>query len=132
MRITPVSALAQRLFHRFGALARYVVLRRQLADINRRLARLEHADLRAVGSHLVRELELSTRQSREASTTNLAHSRANAPNPRVRLLGMAQWLASAYRETEDSDDESMREMHRLVMRSLRHLRESGGYEYRTA
>ena len=41
MRITPVSALAQRLFHRFGVLARYVVLRRQLADRNVNLLSLD-------------------------------------------------------------------------------------------
>jgi|APFre7841882724_1041349.scaffolds.fasta_scaffold12468_1 hypothetical protein len=127
-----VTEFAQRFFQRFARLARYVVLRRQLAEINRTLGRLELADLRAVAQHTARELDLSSRQSREASTTNHAFNRTRAGNPRVRILGIGQWLASAYRETEDSSDEGLREMHRLVCRALRLLRESGGALARAA
>lgn len=119
-----MSEFATRFVNRVRGFARYVVLRRQIAGIARAVDGLNVADRRALIAHTMRELELSLRQSREASTTNAAFARARADNPRVRLVGMGQWIASAFRETEHSPFGEMQELHRQVMRLMRLLRES--------
>lgn len=78
--------------------------------------------------HLAREFEISVHQSREASTTNAAFARVRSGNPRVRLLGLAQWLTSAYRETEESPYGEIQDAHRQVKRTMRVLRESVGVQ----
>ncbi len=119
-----MSEFATRFVNRVRGFARYVVLRRQIAGIARAVDGLNVADRRALIAHTMRELELSLRQSREASTTNAAFARARADNPRVRLVGMGQWIASAFRETEHAPFGEMQELHRQVMRLMRLLRES--------
>jgi hypothetical protein len=119
-----VAEFASNFINRVRIFARYVVLRRQLAQIARTIDGLNLADRRALIAHTQRELEISQRQSREASTTNAAFIRARAENPRVRLVGMGQWLTSAFRETEQSSFGEMQELHRQVMRMMRILRES--------
>lgn len=119
-----MAEFASNFVNRVRVFARYVVLRRQLAAIGRSIDGLNLADRRALIAHTQRELEISQRQSREASTTNAAFLRARAENPRVRLVGMGQWLTSAFRESEQSSYGEMQELHRQVMRMMRILRES--------
>lgn len=119
-----MAEFASNFVNRVRVFARYVVLRRQLAAIGRSIDGLNLADRRALIAHTQRELEISQRQSREASTTNAAFLRARAENPRVRLVGMGQWLTSAFRESEQSSFGEMQELHRQVMRMMRILRES--------
>jgi hypothetical protein len=121
-----VVDFAQRFFSRVGVFTRYVVLRRQLAEIARSMEALNVADRRALTAHTAREFDLSMRQSREASTTNAGFARARSGNARVRLVGIAQWLTSAFRETEDSPFSEMQDLHRQLMRTMRLLRESAG------
>lgn len=122
-----MSDMVQRALLRMRVLGRYLVLRRQLAEIRRQLDALSSADQRAVIAHVAREMQLSQRQSRDAETTNLAFGRSRTGNPRVRVIGMAQWLTSAFRETEQSPHAELQEMHRQLMRTMRLLRETTGY-----
>jgi hypothetical protein len=121
-----MSDVVQRTLLRLRVLGRYLVLRRQLADIRRQIDGLSTADQRALIAHANRELQISQRQSREAESTNAAFARARTGNPRVRLIGVAQWLVSAFRETEQSPHGEMQELHRQLMRTFRLLRESAG------
>lgn len=121
-----MNDLVQRTLLRLRVLGRYLVLRRQLADIRRQIGGLSTADQRALIAHANRELQISQRQSREAESTNAAFARARTGNPRVRLIGVAQWLVSAFRETEQSPHGEMQELHRQLMRTFRLLRESAG------
>jgi hypothetical protein len=126
MEIATVKAAAQRMMLRVNGLARYMVLRRQLAEIARGVSRLSTADQRALAVHVHREFELSARQSREASTTNAGFARSRSSNARVRLLGMAQWITSAFRETEQAEYPEMTDIHRQIMRLMRMLRQTAG------
>ena len=72
-------------------------------------------------------MQLSQRQARDAETTNAAFARARTGNPRVRLIGIAQWLTSRFRETEQSPHGEMQELNRQLERSMRLLREATGY-----
>jgi hypothetical protein len=119
--------MVQRTMLRIRVLGRYMVLRRQLAEIRRSIDALSTADQRALIAHASRELQLSQHQSREAETTNAAFDRARTGNPRVRLIGIAQWLTSAFRETEHSEHGGIQELHRQLMRTFRLLREATGY-----
>lgn len=132
MEFSAVRSAAQRMMLRVNGLARYLVLRRQLSEISRQVGRLSLADQRALGVHVHREYELSARQSREASTTNAGFARARSPNARVRLLGMAQWITSAYRETEQAQYAELADLHRQLARLMRILRQSAGDLVRAA
>ena len=121
-----MNEFAQRLILKVRVLARYLVLRRQLAEIARQIDALSIADQRALLVHATRELQVSQRQSREAASTNTAFARARTDNPRVRLIGIAQWMTSAFRETEDSEHQELQNLHRQMMRSFRLLRQATG------
>ena len=122
-----MNELVQRSVLRMRVLGRYLVLRRQLAEIRRSVDALSVADQRALIAHATREMQISQRQSREAESTNAAFSRARTGNPRVRLIGVAQWLTSAFRETEDSEFGEIQELHRQLMRTFRLLRQATGF-----
>jgi hypothetical protein len=126
MEFATVRTAAQRMMLRVNGLARYMVLRRQLAEVARGVSRLSTADQRALAVHVHREFELSARQSREASTTNAGFARSRSSNARVRLLGMAQWITSAFRETEQAEYPEMTDIHRQIMRLMRILRQTAG------
>jgi hypothetical protein len=117
----------QRAVLRMRVLGRYLVLRRQLAEMRRQIDGLSGADQRAVIAHVAREMQISQRQARDAESTNAAFARARTGNPRVRVIGMAQWLTSAFRETEQSPHGELQELHRQLMRTMRLLRETTGY-----
>ena len=122
-----MSEIVQRTMLRMRVLGRYLVLRRQLAEIRRNIDALSTADQRALIAHAAREMQLSERQSRDAESTNAAFGRARTGNPRVRLIGIAQWLTSAFRESEQSDHGEMQELHRQLKRAFRLLREATGH-----
>lgn len=122
-----MNDIVQRTLLKMRVLGRYLVLRRQLAEMRRHLDALSSADQRAVVSHVTREMQISQRQARDAESTNVAFARARTGNPRVRVIGMAQWLTSAFRETEQSPHGELQDLHRQLMRTLRMLRESTGY-----
>jgi hypothetical protein len=122
-----MNEFVQRTVVRIRVLGRYLVLRRQLAEVRRGLNTLSTADQRALLAHAQREMQLSQRQARDAETTNAAFARARTGNPRVRLIGIAQWLTSAYRETEQSPHGEMQELNRQLKRAMRLLREATGY-----
>ena len=112
------------LYSRVAVTARYLLLRRQLAEIVRAIEPLNVADRKLLQIHVTREMEISARESRESSTTNAAFARARSDNSRLRVLGIAQWIASAFRETESSPHAEIQDMHRQLMRTLRLLKES--------
>jgi hypothetical protein len=122
-----VNDIVQRTLLKMRVLGRYLVLRRQLAEMRRQLDALSSADQRAVIAHVTREMQISQRQARDAESTNVAFARARTGNPRVRVIGLAQWLTSAFRETEQSPHGELQDLHRQLMRTLRMLRESTGY-----
>ena len=117
-----MNEFVQRTMVRIRVLGRYMVLRRQLAEVRRAMD-----DQRALLSHAQREMQVSQRQSRDAESTNAAFARTRTANPRVRLIGIAQWVNSAYRETEQSPFGEMQELNRQLKRSMRLLREATGY-----
>jgi hypothetical protein len=122
-----MNDFVQRTMVRIRVLGRYMVLRRQLAEVRRAMDGLSTADQRALLSHAQREMQVSQRQSRDAESTNAAFARTRTANPRVRLIGIAQWVTSAYRETEQSPFGEMQELNRQLKRSMRLLREATGY-----
>lgn len=122
-----MNDIVQRAMVRMRVLGRYLVLRRQLAEVRRQLDALSSADQRAVIAHVAREMQISARQARDAESTNVAFARARTGNPRVRVIGMAQWLTSAFRETEQSPHAALQDLHRQLMRTMRLLRETTGY-----
>lgn len=122
-----MNEFVQRTMVRIRVLGRYMVLRRQLAEVRRAMDALSTADQRALLSHAQREMQVSQRQSRDAESTNVAFARTRTGNPRVRLIGIAQWVTSAYRETEQSPFGEMQELNRQLKRSMRLLREATGY-----
>lgn len=122
-----MNDIVQRTLLKMRVLGRYLVLRRQLAEMRRQLDALSSADQRAVIAHVTREMQISQRQARDAESTNVAFARARTGNPRVRVIGMAQWLTSAFRETEQSPHGELQDLHRQLMRTLRMLRENTGY-----
>ena len=119
-----MKAAAQRVFERFSLVARYLVLRRQLAEVVRMVEPLNVPDRRLLHAHVCRELDISARESRDSGTTNAAFQRARSDNSRLRVLGIAQWIASAFRETEESPHGEFQDLHRQLSRTLRLLRES--------
>lgn len=119
-----MKAFVSNLYSRIAVTARYLLLRRQLAEIVRAIEPLNVADRKLLQIHVTREMEISARESREASTTNAAFARARSDNSRLRVLGIAQWIASAFRETESSPHGEIQDMHRQLMRTLRLLKES--------
>ena len=122
-----MNDIVQRTLLKMRVLGRYLVLRRQLAEMRRQLDALSSADQRAVIAHVTREMQISQRQARDAASTNVAFARARTGNPRVRVIGMAQWLTSAFRETEQAPHGELQDLHRQLMRTLRMLRENTGY-----
>ena len=121
---TIMKETAQRIFARMSLVARYLVLRRQLAEVVRVIETLNTPDRRLLHAHACRELDISARESRDAGTTNAAFARARSDNSRLRVLGIGQWLASAMRETEESAHGEFQDLHRQLMRAFRLLRES--------
>lgn len=119
-----MSDFANNLFQRFGSFARYVVVRRQLSEIARLIDTLSTSERRTLVTHAAREIELSSKESREASTTNAGFIRARSENSKVRIIGISQWIASAFRETEFSPHNEMQDLHRQIMRLMRLLKEN--------
>ncbi|MFO0042203.1 MAG: hypothetical protein ACK55W_09725 [Pseudomonadota bacterium] len=111
---------------RLRALIRFLVVRRQLAEVRRRIDALSGADLRSVVTQVSRDLQVPERGVTTARSTDAAFSRVRAVSARVRVLGIAQWLVAAIHETAPSPHAELQDLHRQVLRTVRRLRESGG------
>ncbi len=111
---------------RLRALVRFLVVRRQLAEVRRRIDALPGADLRSVVTQVSRDLQVPQHEAPTARSTDAAFRRVRASSARVRVLGIAQWLVAAIHETAPSPHGELQDLHRQVLRTVRRLRESGG------
>lgn len=102
---------------------RYFALRKQLAEIQRHIDQLSLADRRALYTHVRRELDSSNTQQREPTYLQTCLLRARASNPKVRLVGISQWLVGVFQETEGNEASELHDLHRNVMRVIRQLKE---------
>jgi len=122
------------------ALARYITLRNQLKDLERAIGGLSMDQKRALftlaqkefanaASAAVPHLYASENPERYApwgNGTAIALDRVRSDNLPLKLRGIALWLAVTYHETKDLPYSEMQDMHRMVQRCVRLLRESVG------
>ena len=123
-----MNEFTNRLFDRFGAMRRYLTLRRQLAAIDKLIESLSPSERMQLIDLTARDIG----QRSKNEDTESGYARARSENIHLRLHGISQWLGVAYRETRDSRHDDVRDLHREVMRSLRLLRESVGRVARVA
>ncbi len=122
------------------ALARYLTLRNQLKDLERAIGGLSMDQKRALftlaqkefanaAAAAVPHLYASENPERYApwgNGTAIALDRVKSDNLPLKLRGIALWLAVTYHETKDLPYSEMQDMHRMVQRCVRLLKESVG------
>jgi hypothetical protein len=126
-----MSELAQRLLNRVSVLTRYLVLRHQLSEVSRVVEGMNGAERKQLNDLALRELDALRRFVRDANTAT-GFERVKSGSAHVRLLGTAQWLSSAFQETEESAAGEMKDLNRQLMRVYRLLRESSQLAERPA
>jgi hypothetical protein len=118
-------------------LTRYLVLKRQLKEVDEAVRELNAEQRRELVLLIERELgcaaaspapHLYGAQRIHASAAwgdgnEIAIERVRASNVLLKLRGLAAWLAIAYHETRTHQSREMQDLHRQVMRSIRLLRE---------
>ena len=123
---------------RLIALTRSVQLRRQFREINKALEALAPNARRQLAAISLREFSNASKSEFPhlyatppeekyrawGSGTDIALERLRSDNLQVRLRGVALWLTVAYHETKDSPYAEQQELHRLVVRALRTLKEA--------
>lgn len=122
------------------ALTRYLTLRSQLKDLERAIGGLSLDQKRALFALAQKEFsnaaaapvphlyasENAERYSPWGNGTAIAQERMRSDNLPLKLRGIALWLAVTYHETKDLPYGEMQDMHRMVQRCIRLLRESLG------
>ena len=120
------------------AYGRCWMLRRQLSEVEKYMARLNTEQRRALLALTQREFAAAGQESQPhlyaseghdryspwGRGTELALERMRSGNQTLGVRGVALWLAVAYHETKDVGYASIDEVHRRVLRSVRQLRES--------
>ena len=123
---------------RLIALTRGMQLKRQFKDIEKALEQLAPNARRQLAAIALREFANASKSEFPhlyaippdekyrpwGSGTDIGLERLRSDNMQVRLRGVALWLTVAYHETKDSPFGEQQELHRLVMRSLRSLKEA--------
>ncbi len=126
------------LITRLIALTRGMQLRRQFKEIEKMLEQLAPNPRRQLAALSMREFSNAAKceyphlyatppEEKYApwgSGTAIGYERMKSDSLQVRLRGLALWLTVAFHETKDSQFADQRELHRLVMRTLRTLKES--------
>jgi len=123
---------------RLIALTRNMQLRRQFKEIEKAIEQLAPNSRRQLAALAMREFSnaskceyphlYSTPQDEKyspwGSGTAIGYERMKSDSLQVRLRGLALWLTVTFHETKDSPYADQRELHRLVMRTLRTLKET--------
>ena len=126
------------LITRLIALTRGMQLRRQFKEIEKALDQLNPNARRQLAALAMREFSNAAKSefphlyatppdekySPWGSGTSIGFERMKSDSLQVRMRGVALWLTVTFHETKDSPDADQRELHRLVMRTLRTLKES--------
>jgi hypothetical protein len=126
------------LITRLIALTRGMQLRRQFKEIEKALDQLNPNARRQLAALAMREFSNVAKSefphlyatppdekySPWGSDTAIGFERMKSDSLQVRMRGMALWLTVTFHETKDSAYADQRELHRLVMRTLRTLKES--------
>jgi hypothetical protein len=113
-------------------------LRRQFKEIEKALDQLNPNARRQLAALAMREFSNAAKSefphlyatppdekySPWGSGTAIGFERMKSDSLQVRMRGMALWLTVTFHETKDSAYADQRELHRLVMRTLRTLKES--------
>jgi hypothetical protein len=122
---------------RLLAMTRIMKLGRQLREIENAIYALPSPLERQVASIAARELDLASRcdppwmygaAPEEAgmawgSGAETGITRVRSDNPQVRMRGIGLWLAVTYYETRETEIAGASELHRRIMRVVRHLKE---------
>jgi hypothetical protein len=126
------------LMTRLIALTRGMQLRRQFREIEKAIEQLSPSTRRQLAALAMREFSLASKAefphlygtspdekySPWGSGTAIGYERMKSDSLQVRLRGMALWLTVAFHETKDTQFGDQKELHRLIMRTLRTLKES--------
>ena len=126
------------LITRLIALTRGMQLRRQFKEIEKALDQLAPNARRQLAALAMREFSNAAKSefphlyatppdekySPWGSGTSIGFERMKSDSLQVRMRGVALWLTVTFHETKDSPYADQRELHRLVMRTLRTLKES--------
>ncbi|SFN57395.1 hypothetical protein [Dokdonella immobilis] len=126
------------LITRLIALTRGMQLRRQFKEIEKALEQLNPSARRQLAALAMREFSNAAKSefphlyatppdekySPWGSGTSIGFERMKSDSLQVRMRGVALWLTVTFHETKDSPYADQRELHRLVMRTLRTLKES--------
>ncbi|MCB1571252.1 MAG: hypothetical protein KDI72_09490 [Xanthomonadales bacterium] len=126
------------LITRLIALTRGMQLRRQFKEIEKALDQLNPNARRQLAALAMREFSNAAKSefphlyatppdekySPWGSGTSIGFERMKSDSLQVRMRGVALWLTVTFHETKDSPYADQRELHRLVMRTLRTLKES--------
>lgn len=126
------------LITRLIALTRGMQLRRQFKDLEKIIEQLAPNSRRQLAALAMREFSNASKSefphlygtapeekySPWGSGTAVGYERMKSDSLQVRLRGLALWLTVAFHETKESEFGDQRELHRLIMRTLRTLKES--------
>ena len=126
------------LITRLIALTRGMQLRRQFKEIEKALDQLNPNARRQLAALAMREFSNAAKSefphlyatppdekySPWGSGTSIGFERMKSDSLQDRMRGVALWLTVTFHETKDSPYADQRELHRLVMRTLRTLKES--------
>jgi hypothetical protein len=113
-------------------------LRRQFKEIEKALDQLNPNARRQLAALAMREFSNAAKcefphlyatppdekYSPWGSGTSIGFERMKSDSLQVRMRGVALWLTVTFHETKDSPYADQRELHRVVMRTLRTLKES--------
>ncbi|ANB17691.1 hypothetical protein [Dokdonella koreensis] len=127
-----------RLVIRIIALSRATQLRRQFREVDKAIEELTPNARKQLAALTMREFSAASKSEFPhlyatpaedkyrpwGAGTEIGLERMRSENPQVRMRGIALWLTVAYHETKDSPFERQQEMHRLVLRALRALKET--------
>ena len=114
---------------RLLALARYLMLLRQLREIRRIVQELPITAQRAVGQLAMSEIRNAARCTQPhlygsqvedryqpwGDATQQAYARAQSRTPQLKLRGIALWLAVVFHETRDSSHSQLQSIQREVL-----------------
>lgn len=124
----------RRLVTRVTSLGRTARLRRQFADIEKRVLELPRAYRDQLAELIGRECgnvaaapnpALYGAQVENGVTTNgldIGLERSRSDNVQVRMRGLALWMALVYSETRDGTAPESQELHRSILRLMRELK----------
>ncbi|MGH8154916.1 MAG: hypothetical protein ACREP0_06730 [Rhodanobacteraceae bacterium] len=124
----------RRLVTRVTSLGRTARLRRQFADIEKRVLELPRAYRDQLAELIGRECDnvaaapspaLYGAQVENGVTTNgldIGLERSRSDNVQVRMRGLALWTAMVYCETRDGTTPESQELHRSILRLMRELK----------